>query len=200
MKVGSSHPKRDIDRVKEVRKCVGENILLMVDANQAWTPDEAIIFGKRLQDQNIFWFEEPTSKDDIAGYARIAASLEILLATGEREYSLGPFKELMERRGASIIQPDALRIGGITQWMKLAHLAETFHLRVASHFYKEIDVHVLASVRNGLFLEFFPWLDDLLASPLEIANGIVKVPQRPGLGLEFKPEAIREYAADCSGN
>jgi L-alanine-DL-glutamate epimerase-like enolase superfamily enzyme len=196
MKVGSPDQKRDVERVKEVRKCVGEDILLMVDANQAWTPDEAIHFGKRVQDQNIFWFEEPTSKDNIAGYARIAASLEIPLATGEREYSLGAFRELMEQKGATIIQPDALRIGGITPWMKLAHLAETFHLRVASHFYKEIDIHVLASVRNGLFLEFFPWLDDLLINPLEIVNGVAKVPQRPGLGVEFKPEAIREYAAD----
>ena len=196
MKVGSADPQRDVARVQEVRKCVGDNILLMVDANQAWTPDEAIRFGKRVQDQNIFWFEEPTLKDDIPGYARIAASLEIPLATGEREYTLGAFRQLMEQQGATIIQPDALRIGGITQWVKLAHLAETFHLQVASHFYKEIDIHVLAAVRNGLFLEFFPWLDDLLINPLEIVNGNAKVPERPGLGLEFKPEAIREYAAD----
>jgi len=196
MKVGSPDQKRDVERVKEVRRCVGDDVRLMVDANQAWTPDEAISFGRRVQDLDIFWFEEPIAKDDIAGYARIAASLEIPLATGEREYSLGAFRELMEQKGATIIQPDALRIGGITPWMKLAHLAETFHLRVASHFYKEIDIHVLASVRNGLFLEFFPWLDDLLINPLEIVNGIAKVPQRPGLGVEFKPEAIREYAAD----
>lgn len=195
MKVGSPDQKRDVERVKEVRKCVGDDVLLMLDANQAWTPDEAIRFGKRVQDLNIFWLEEPIAKDDVAGYARVAASLEIPLATGEREYSLGAFKELMEQKGATIIQPDALRIGGITQWMKLAHLAEIYHLRVASHFYKEIDIHVLASVRNGLYLEYFSWLDELLINPLEIVNGVAKVPQRPGLGIEFKPEAIREFAA-----
>ena len=194
MKVGSPDPQRDVERVREVRKSIGDGIRLMIDANQAWSPEQAIRFGRRVQDFDIFWFEEPISKDDVGGYARVAASLGIPLATGEREYSLGAFRQLMEREGASVIQPDALRIGGITQWMKLAHLAEVFHLRMASHFYKEIDVHVLAAARNGLYLEFFPWLDEFLVNPLEIANGIAKVPHRPGLGLEFKPEAIREYA------
>ncbi|MGH9455726.1 MAG: mandelate racemase/muconate lactonizing enzyme family protein, partial [Terriglobia bacterium] len=171
----------------------GDDVRLMIDANQAWTPHQAIAFARKVQDLNIFWLEEPVARDDFDGYARVASSIDIPLATGEREYSISSFKELLIRKGVAIVQPDLLRIGGITQCMKLAHLAEAFNLRVAMHFYKELDIHVMASIPNGLFLEYFPWLDDLLVHPLEVVDGIAKVPQRPGLGVEFKPEAIKEY-------
>ena len=193
IKVGSPDPRRDVERLKAVRNLVGDDVRLMIDANQAWTPHEAIAFARKIQDLNIFWLEEPVARDDFDGYARLASSIDIPLATGEREYSISNFKELLIRKGAAIVQPDLLRIGGITQCMKLAHLAEAFNVRVAMHFYKELDIHVMASIPNGLFLEYFPWLDSLLVHPLEVVDGIAKVPQRPGLGVEFKPDAIREY-------
>lgn len=193
MKVGSPDYRRDIDRVKKVRQAIGDDTTLMIDANQGWSPHQAIAVSKKLEDFNIYWLEEPVSKDDLDGYARVAANIDIPIATGEREYSIAILKELMERKAVAIVQPDVLRIGGITQAVKVAHIAEAFNLKVATHFYKEIDVHILASLRNGLFLEFFPWLDDLLVNPLEIVGGMALVPERPGLSLELKPEAIKEY-------
>lgn len=193
IKVGSPDIRRDIKRVREVRKLVGENVRLMVDANQAWQPHQAIAFARQVQDQDIFWLEEPVAKDDVAGYTRVASSIDIPVATGEREYSLTAFRELLARDAAAIVQPDVLRIGGITQCLKVAHLAEAFNRWVAPHFYKEIDVHILAALRNGLFLEYFSWLDDLLVYPLLISGGMAKVPQGPGLGISFKPEAVGEY-------
>jgi L-alanine-DL-glutamate epimerase-like enolase superfamily enzyme len=148
-----------------------------------------------VEDQDIFWFEEPVGKDDLDGYCRLAASSRIPIATGEREYSLGAFREILIRCAADIMQPDALRMGGLSQCIKVAHLAQAFNRQLAPHFYKEVDVHLLASINNGLFLEYFPWLDDLLTHPLEIVNGMASVPVRPGLSLEFKPEAILEYKA-----
>jgi L-alanine-DL-glutamate epimerase-like enolase superfamily enzyme len=193
IKVGSPEMKRDVERVREVRKLIGEDVRLMVDANQAWQPHAAIAFAKQVQDQNIFWLEEPVAKDDIEGYARVASSIETPVATGEREYLLTAFRELLARGATAIVQPDVLRIGGISQSLKVAHLAEAFNRWMAPHFYKEIDVHVLAAVRNGLFLEYFPWLDDLLVHPLVISDGVAKLPQEPGLGIAFKPEAVEEY-------
>ncbi len=193
MKVGSPDLKRDIERVREVRKAIGDRVNLMVDANQAFTPHQAVSFARQVEDQNIFWFEEPVSKDDLDGYCQVAFSTFIPVATGEREYSLGALRDFLVRKGASILQPDALRIGGLSQCMKVAHLAECFNRPLAPHFYKELDIHVLAAIRNGLFLEYFAWLDDLLEHPLEISNGMAKVPTVPGLGIEFKPEAIKEY-------
>jgi L-alanine-DL-glutamate epimerase-like enolase superfamily enzyme len=193
MKVGSPYPRRDIERVKAARQAFGDDILLMIDANQAWRVHEALEFSRKIRDYNIYWLEEPLSKDDFEGYARLGTSIEIPIATGEREYSLGAFRELLKCSAISVVQPDVLRIGGITQFLKLAHVAESFNARVASHFYKEIDVHLLASIPNGLFLEYFPWLDELLVKPLQIENGMAKVPNEPGLSTEFRPEAIREY-------
>lgn len=193
MKVGRPDIEQDVERVRAVRELIGHKCRLMVDANQAWTPQQALAFGRQVEDQNIFWFEEPVPRDDLGGYCRVAAESRIPVATGEREYSLDAFREILIRRAADIVQPDALRIGGLSQCLKVAHLAEAFHRQVAPHFYKEIDVHLLASINNGLFLEYFPWLDDLLAHPLEIVNGMANVPVRPGLSLEFKPEAIQEY-------
>ena len=193
MKVGQPDIKQDVERVRAVGEVIGDKRRLMVDANQGWTPQQALAFARQVEDQNIFWFEEPVSRDDIEGYSHVAAESRIPIATGEREYSLGGFREILIRRAADIMQPDALRIGGFSQCLKVAHLAEAFHRQVAPHFYKEIDVHLLASINNGLFLEYFPWLDDLLTHPLEIVNGMANVPARPGLSLEFKPEAIQEY-------
>jgi len=193
MKVGSSDFRRDVERVKAVREAIGPGIRLMVDANQAWTPGQALEFSRKVSDCELFWFEEPIAKDDHGGYRTLASAMDIPVAAGEREYSLEAFRDLLDLRALSIVQPDVLRLGGISRCLKLAHLAESFHARVASHFYKEIDIHWLAAVDNGLFLEYFPWLDPLLVHPLEVEGGLARVPNRPGLGIEFKPEAIQEY-------
>jgi L-alanine-DL-glutamate epimerase-like enolase superfamily enzyme len=193
MKVGRSDIRQDVERVRAVRNAIGNRIGLMVDANQAWTPQQAVAFARQVEELDILWFEEPVAKDDLEGYCWVAANANIPIATGEREYSLDAFREFLRRRGASILQADTLRIGGLSQSLKVAHLAEAYHRSVAPHFYKEIDVHVLAAINNGLFLEYFSWLDDLLVHPLEVVNGMAKVPTRPGMSLEFKPEAIREY-------
>ncbi|HLV86266.1 MAG TPA: mandelate racemase/muconate lactonizing enzyme family protein [Candidatus Sulfotelmatobacter sp.] len=193
MKVGRPSIQEDVERVRAVRDAIGAEVSLMVDANQAWSAQQAISFARQVEDQDIFWFEEPVSKNDLDGYCQVAAKTNIPIATGEREFSLGTFREFLSRGAAAIVQPDALRIGGLSQALKVAHLADAFHRPVAPHFYKEIDVHLLAAVNNGLFLEYFSWLDDLLLHPLEVAHGMARVPTRPGMSLEFKPEAIREY-------
>ncbi|HZQ21617.1 MAG TPA: mandelate racemase/muconate lactonizing enzyme family protein [Terriglobales bacterium] len=193
IKVGSPNITRDVERVRDVRKLIGDRVRLMVDANQAWSPLQAITFARQVADQNLFWLEEPISKDDIDGYCRVASTIDIPIATGEREYSLDAFRDLLVHQAASILQPDALRIGGLSQCMKVAHLAYAFGRPVAPHFYKEIDVHVVAAVPNGLYLEYFSWLDELLITPLRVANGLASVPKHPGLGLQLKPEAMREY-------
>jgi L-alanine-DL-glutamate epimerase-like enolase superfamily enzyme len=193
MKVGSSDFRRDVQRVKAVREAIGPSIQLMVDANQAWTPGQALEFSRKVSDCELFWFEEPIPKDDHGGYRALATAMDIPVAAGEREYCLEAFRDLLDQRALAIVQPDVLRLGGISRCLKLAHLAESFHARVASHFYKEIDIHWLAAVDNGLFLEYFPWLDPLLVHPLEVEAGLARVPSRPGLGIEFKPEAIQEY-------
>ncbi len=193
IKVGSQNRSKDIARVKAVRDAIGGEVRLMVDANQSWSPHEAIAFSRAILDYDIAWLEEPISKDDVEGYARVASGTSIPIASGEREYSIRAFRELLERGTISIVQPDALRFGGISGCVKLIHLAEAYNAHVAPHFYKEIDIHLVTSARNGIFIEYFPWLDDLLVNPLKVESGMALAPSDPGMGLEFKPEAIREY-------
>lgn len=193
IKVGSKDKSKDIVRVKAVREAIGPDIGLMIDANQSWSPHEAIAFSRAIQDFEIAWFEEPISKDDLDGYARVASSTSIPIATGEREYSMRAFRELLERGAISIVQPDALRFGGISGCVKLVNLADAYNAQVAPHFYKEIDIHIVAAARNGTWIEYFPWLDELLVHPLKVESGMAVAPSHPGMGLEFKPEAIREY-------
>jgi L-alanine-DL-glutamate epimerase-like enolase superfamily enzyme len=193
IKVGSKDKSRDIERVKAVRNAIGADVQLMVDANQSWSLYQAVEFSRAISDYGITWLEEPIPKDDLDGYARLAASVDIPIAAGEREYAIRGFRELLERDAISIAQPDALRCGGITACIKVAHLAEAHYAQLSPHFYKEIDIHVAASARNGTFIEYFPWLDELLVSPLKVESGMAIAPSHPGVGLEFKPEAIREY-------
>jgi L-alanine-DL-glutamate epimerase-like enolase superfamily enzyme len=193
IKVGGRLPERDAVRVRAVREAIGPNIQLMIDANQAWTVRQVLEFSREVEDCNIFWFEEPIPKDDLDGYATLAGKLPFPVAAGEREYSLQVFHSLLERRALPIVQPDVLRLGGISRSLRLAHLAEIFNARVASHFYKEIDIHWMAAAPNGLFLEHLPWLDPLLVHPLKISNGLAKLPTQPGLSIEIQPEAVQEY-------
>lgn len=193
IKIGGPSEDWDVQRVAAVRKVIGPGIDLMVDANQGLTLDRALRTAARLEQCNVRWFEEPLLKEDHEGYLRLAGATHIPLAAGEREFGVEPFRRLMAARAVSIVQPDLLRVGGVTGWRLVAALAEANLLSLAPHFYKEYDVHLAASIPNLIAIEWFDWIDPLLAHPLEIRNGMAVVPDRPGFGVEFKPEAIREY-------
>ena len=193
MKIGGPSEDWDVARVKMVREMIGPDIALMVDANQALPLARAIRTARRLEDAGLTWIEEPLPRDDIEGYQRLAASTSIPLAAGEREYGVEPFRRLIAARAISVVQPDLLRVGGVTNWRLVAGLAETHRLALAPHFYREYDVHLAACYPNLIGIEWFDWLDPLLVNPLEIRDGLVVVPDRPGFGVQFRPEALNEY-------
>jgi len=149
--------------------------------------------ARRLEDCRLEWFEEPFPKHDIESYVQLARHTEIPLAAGEREFGVQPFRRLMEARAISVVQPDLLRVGGVTGWRLAAGLAETNLLHVAPHFYREYDVHLAACQPNIIAIESFDWLEPVLEHPFEVREGLAHVPDRPGFGVTFRPEAIREY-------
>ena len=183
----------DIERVRAVRQAIGPARKLMVDANQGLTLERALRLARRLEDCCLDWFEEPFPKDDLESYARLASATDIPLAAGEREFGVPPFRRLVAARSISVVQPDLLRAGGVTGWRLVAGLADAHLLRVAPHFYREYDVHLAAAQPNLIAIESFDWLDDLLESPFEVRDGLAVVPNRPGFGVTFRQEAIREY-------
>jgi L-alanine-DL-glutamate epimerase-like enolase superfamily enzyme len=192
MKIGGDED-RDVRRVHAVRNAVGPKCLLMVDANQALSLDKAIRLARRLEDCRLDWFEEPFPKHDVESYSRLANSTEIPLAAGEREFGVQPFRRLIASRAISVVQPDLFRVGGVTGWRLVAGLAEANLLRIAPHFYREYDLHLAAACPSTIAIESFDWLDPLMEFPFEIREGHAQISDRPGFGVTFKPEAIREY-------
>jgi L-alanine-DL-glutamate epimerase-like enolase superfamily enzyme len=168
--------------------------MLMVDANQGLTLGRAIRTCRRIEEFDITWLEEPFDKDDVESYCRLAAATTIRLAAGEREYSIFRLRCLMEAGAIGVVQPDLMRIGGVTGWRQTAQLSAAFRLRLSPHFYKEFDVHLAACVPNLVAIEAFDWLDPLVRHPIEIRDGCALVPGRPGFGIEFREEAMREFA------
>jgi L-alanine-DL-glutamate epimerase-like enolase superfamily enzyme len=192
IKIGGDED-RDVERAKAVRQAIGPHRKLMIDANQGLTLERALRIARRLECCRLDWFEEPFPKDDLESYARLASATEIPLASGEREFGVSPFRRLISARAISVVQPDLLRVGGVTGWRLVAGLAESHLLRVAPHFYREYDVHLAAAQCNLIAIESFDWLDPLLEHAFEVRDGLAIVPDRPGFGVKFRKEAILEY-------
>ena len=184
---------RELERVRLIRDGIGPEIDLMCDINQLWNVNQAIDMGRRLAPFDLFWLEDVVAHDDFQGLARVADALTTPIATGEYHYGIVPFRHMLEARSVDIVMIDVLRAGGITQWMKIAAMAEAFNLPVVSHLLPEIHVHMMAAIPNGLTIEYMPWSLRLFEETPAIADGQLVVPAKPGLGLAFSADAIKRY-------
>ena len=182
-----------VERVRVMRESIGPDVDLMCDINQLWSVNQAIEIGRRIEPDHLFWLEDPTTHDDYPGLARIADALTTPIAAGEYHYGIVPFRHLLEARSIDIVMIDLLRVGGITQWMKVAGMAEAFNLPVVSHLVPEIHVHLVAAVPNGLTVEYMPWTLRLYEETPPIEGGQLVVPKTPGLGLTFDQAALKRY-------
>jgi L-alanine-DL-glutamate epimerase-like enolase superfamily enzyme len=194
MQCGSeSGPAASVERVRVMRETVGPDVDLMCDINQLWSVDHAIEIGRRIEPYHLFWLEDPVAHDDYAGLARVADALTTPVAAGEYHYGIVPFRHMLEARSIDIVMIDLLRVGGITQWMKVAGMAEAFNLPVVSHLLPEVHVHLVAAIPNGLTVEYMPWTLRLFEEAPAIEDGQLVVPAKPGLGLAFDAAAIKRY-------
>jgi L-talarate/galactarate dehydratase len=182
-----------VERVRVMREAIGPDVDLMCDINQLWTVNHAIEVGRRIEPYHLFWLEDPVAHDDYPGLARVADALTAPIAAGEYHYGIVPFRHLLEARSIDVVMIDLLRVGGITQWMKVAGMAEAFNLPVVSHLIPEIHVHLVAAVPNGLTVEYMPWTLRLFEETPAIEAGQLLVPRKPGLGLAFDQAAIKRY-------
>ncbi|WP_299530679.1 L-talarate/galactarate dehydratase [uncultured Streptomyces sp.] len=196
IKVGHPDGKQDLRRLAAVREHIGDDVPLMVDANQQWDRPTAQRMGRALEEFGLAWIEEPLDAYDAQGHAALAASLDTPIATGEMLASVAEHYELIRHHAADIIQPDAPRIGGITQFLKLAALAEHHHLPIAPHFAMEIHLHLAAAYPIEPWVEHFDWLEPLFNERTHIENGRMHVPSRPGLGVTLSDQARAWTAGD----
>lgn len=199
IKVGRLDPAGEETRIKAVREAIGPDILLMLDANNAWSEvPTALAYCRRYEPYDPYWIEEPFSPDDIDSHARLAARTPITVATGEIEVGRWRFKELLDKEAAEILQTDAAVCGGISEWRRIAALAAAYGVTVAPHWFHDLHVHLVAATPNATFVEHFP--DDqvlnfrrLVDRQLEFVGGMLKVPTGPGLGFEFDEAALKRY-------
>jgi L-alanine-DL-glutamate epimerase-like enolase superfamily enzyme len=189
IKVGQPDFAADLARLEAIHTHLGKRAALMVDANQQWDRASALRAGRVLEQFDLVWIEEPLDAYDAEGHAQLAAALDTPIASGEMLTSVAEHWELMRQNAVDIIQPDAPRVGGITQFLKILALADHKGLSLAPHFAMEIHLHLAAAYPREPWVEHFDWLDPLFNERLEIRDGRMIVPSRPGIGVTLSDQA-----------
>jgi L-alanine-DL-glutamate epimerase-like enolase superfamily enzyme len=194
IKIGRPHVAEDVARLSTVRAAVGADFEIMTDSNQGFTLSEAIRRARHYEELDIAWFEEPIHADDIEAHAQLTRSTSVPIAVGESLYSISQFKDYLVRQACTIVQVDVGRIGGITPWLKVAHMAEAHNVAVCPHFLMELHVSLSAAVPNGRYVEYIPQLDEITKSRMIIEQGRAVPSNAPGLGIEWDEKAIERMA------
>jgi L-alanine-DL-glutamate epimerase-like enolase superfamily enzyme len=190
MRLGSPEPATDVARVRAVRTAIGPKIKLMADANQGLTESQAIRLGRALEEFDLSWFEEPLPAWDLDGLARVAAALDTPIASGETEYTRYGFRRMLELRSADILMPDLQRVGGVSEFIRVGHMAESYDIPVSSHLFPETSLQVLGALANTIYLEYMPWFSKLYNETIKFAEGQAIVPERPGWGFTFNQDYV----------
>jgi mandelate racemase len=183
----------DLAALHAVKKRIGSEIAVMVDYNQALSLAQALERGRALDQEGIFWLEEPIRHDDYAGNATLVRALETPIQIGENFSESSAMVVALAAGAADYVMPDLERIGGVTGWLRAAALAATHRIEMSSHLFPEVSAHLLAATPTAHFLEYMDWADKILAQPLEIVDGFAIVPQRPGNGLTWDAKAVEKY-------
>jgi L-alanine-DL-glutamate epimerase-like enolase superfamily enzyme len=197
VKVGKPSAREDIARLSAVRAAIGEEVSLMTDANQGFTVAEAIRRAGLFEATglDLAWFEEPLPAEDVAGHERLTRATTIPIAIGESLYHPAQFRDYLARGACSIVQVDVARIGGITPWLKVAHMAEAFNVAVCPHYLMELHLPLVCAVANSAWLEHIPQLDDITEAGITLADGHALPSEAPGNGIAWDDAAIARRQA-----
>jgi L-alanine-DL-glutamate epimerase-like enolase superfamily enzyme len=204
MKVGGDSVEKDTERIRVVREAIGEDIGLMLDANEAWDGFTAVNAVKRWEKFNPFWIEEPVATDDIPSLKLLRSKTNIPIAVGENAYTRHGFRDLITSEAIDIIQADAGRMGGITEWIKVAHFASVHSIKLAPHGLQEYHASLAAAIDNGMIIEYYApdlrlqfLINEVFEEPHETKipnqDGTLSVPDRPGLGLKINWDVVEKY-------
>jgi len=185
MRLGLPDPLRDVARVQAVRAAIGLQVHLMADANQCLNEAQAIRLGRLLEPYQLAWLEEPLPAWDLEGLARVAQALDTPIASGETEYARYGFRHMITLRSADVLMPDLQRVGGVSEFIRVGHMAAAYDIGISSHLFPEMSIQVLGALENARFLEYMPWFSDLYQERLVFQDGLAQVPERPGWGFSF---------------
>ncbi len=193
LRVGKPDAEEDLVRVRAVREAIGPGAKLMVDANQGWDAPTAIRRGRRLEEFDLTWIEEPLPYEDIEGCAAVAAALDTPICTGETNYTSEDFRRMCQAGTADILMPDLMRMGGVTEWLKAARVCQAFRRPVTPHLFMEASAHLVAACPNAIWQEHMPWWEAILKEPVDFRDGMIHLRDRPGLGLEWDEKAVAKF-------
>ena len=195
LRLGRPDAHDDLAALRTVKKALGPEITLMCDFNQALSVNDAILRGRMLDDEGLYWIEEPTRHDDYAGYARICAELQTPIQTGENLVDIYEMVNAIALESLDYVMPDIQRIGGVTGWLRAAALAHAHGIEMSSHLFPEFSCHLLAVTPTAHWLEYVDWAASIIQEPVQIKDGHVLIPDRPGAGIVWNEEAVKRYAA-----
>lgn len=196
IRVGNSDSRKDFERVKAVREAVGPSIEILTDANQALRPKQAIRLGRMLEELDVGWLEEPVSVHDLVGQAEVRNALTMDIASGETEWTRFGIRNTIEARAADVLMPDLQRIGGLTEMRRVAALADAHSLPISTHIFTEHSLSIAGSAANCISVEHMPWYAPLFREEMEIVEGDILIPTRPGTGFTFDEAAVDRFAID----
>jgi mandelate racemase len=196
LRLGNPNLEQDLAVTRAVRKRLPDTVELPVDYNQALTVAEAIRRGRALEGEGVAWLEEPIRHDDYAGNAAVARALAVPVQIGENFNGPQAMIEALAARAGDYVMPDAARIGGVSGWIQAAGIAAAHGIEMSSHLLPETSVHLLAATPTCHYLEYVDWADAILEEPLQIQDGLARVPDRPGIGLTWRSEAVKALSLD----
>jgi mandelate racemase len=194
LRLGHDTPANDLAASRAVRKRLGDKITLMCDFNQCLSVNEAILRGRMLDDEGVSWIEEPVRHDDYAGCALIAAELKTPLQIGENLVDTFELINALRAKAMDYVMPDVQRIGGVSGWMRAAAIAQAYGVEMSSHLFPEYSAHLLAVTPTCHWLEYVDWATPILAEPIQVKDGYVLIPNRPGSGMTWNEDAVKRYA------
>ena len=194
LRLGRDRLEDDLVAISEVRSAVGSSANLMVDFNQGLTLGDAIHRCHALDDQGLYWFEEPTTYNNLEGYAQLARELRTPLQLGENFYGPRELYRAISLHAGDYVMPDMMRIGGVSGWLRSAPIAAAAGIEVSTHLYPEVSAHLMRVTETAHWLEWQDWADPVLREPFAVANGQLEIPNRPGIGIEWDEKAVKRFA------
>jgi len=196
LRLGRERLADDMRAIRAVRDAVGAEVRLMVDFNQGLTLGDALHRCHALDDEGLYWFEEPTTYNNLSGYAQLARELKTPVQLGENFYGPRELVRALQLGAGDYVMPDLMRIGGVSGWLRAAPVAAAMGVEVSTHLYPEVAAHLMRVTETAHWLEWQDWAYPILAEPFPLENGRLVVPLKPGCGIEWNEAAVKRFAYD----
>ena len=196
LRLGRDRPRDDLAAIEAVRAAVGDDMELMADFNQGLNFADALQRCHMIDDAGLAWIEEPIVYDNLDGYVQLAAELKTPIQIGENFYGPRDLRTVLQRKACDLVMPDFMRIGGVTGWLRAAAIAGAAGIPMSTHLYPEVGAQVMRITETAHWLEWQDWADPILQTPYEIHDGLLHIPNVPGVGLEWNEDAVAAHRAD----